>query len=63
MEDRETALHNIAAALTRIAEAIIRAMQGVDIIKSFEDQPDALRLFVAQGGDRIKIELSPVLRG
>lgn len=63
MEDRETALHSIAAALTRIAEAIIRAMPGVDIIKSFEDQPDALRLFVAQGGDRIKIELSPVLRG
>jgi predicted nucleotidyltransferase component of viral defense system len=63
MEDRDTALGNIAAALTRIAETIIKAMPGVDIIKSFEDQPDALRLFVAQGGDRIKIELSPVLRG
>lgn len=60
MEDRDTALGNIAAALTLIAETIIKAMPGVDIIKSFEDQPDALRLFVAQGGDRIKIELSPV---
>lgn len=63
MEDRDAALGNIAAALTRIAETIIKAMPGVDVIKSFEDQPDALRLFVAQGGDRIKIELSPVLRG
>lgn len=58
----DTALGNIAAALTRIAETIIKAMPGVDIIKSFEDRPDALRLFVAQGGGRIKIELSPVLR-
>ncbi|MEK1929854.1 MAG: nucleotidyl transferase AbiEii/AbiGii toxin family protein [Pararhizobium sp.] len=60
MEDRDTALGKLAAALTLIAETIIKAMPGVDIIKSFEDQPDALRLFVAQGGDRIKIELSPV---
>ena len=36
---------------------------GTEIIRSFEARADALRLFVTQGGDRIKIELSPVLRG
>ncbi|WP_198421198.1 nucleotidyl transferase AbiEii/AbiGii toxin family protein [Mesorhizobium carmichaelinearum] len=39
------------------------AMPDTEIIRSYEDQRDALRLFVTQGADRIKIELSPVLRG
>ncbi|MGX5802616.1 nucleotidyl transferase AbiEii/AbiGii toxin family protein [Bradyrhizobium sp. Arg314] len=63
MDDRDAALRNIADALGRIADAIIAAMPGTEIVRSFENQPDALRLFVSQGGDRIKIELSPVLRG
>ncbi|WP_248448200.1 nucleotidyl transferase AbiEii/AbiGii toxin family protein [Sinorhizobium meliloti] len=63
MDDRETALTNIAAALGRIADSIQKAMPSSELIRSFEDRADALRLFVSQGGDRIKIELSPVLRG
>lgn len=63
MEDRDAALKHIAEALGRIADAIARAMPDAEIIRSFEDRADALRLFVTQGGDRIKIELSPVLRG
>jgi predicted nucleotidyltransferase component of viral defense system len=63
MDDRKTALKNITTALGRIADSIQKAMPGSEIIRSFEDRADALRLFVLQGGDRIKIELSPVLRG
>lgn len=63
MDDRDAVLRNVAEALARIADAIIAAMPGTEIVRSFEHQADALRLFVAQGGDRIKIELSPVLRG
>lgn len=63
MDDRDTALKNITAALDRIAAAILQAMPEAKIIKSFEMQADALRLFVTQAGERIKIELSPVLRG
>lgn len=63
MDDRDTALKNIAEALSRIAETIVAAMPGAETIRSFEHQADALRLFVSQGDDRIKIELSPVLRG
>ncbi|RWM05640.1 nucleotidyl transferase AbiEii/AbiGii toxin family protein [Mesorhizobium sp.] len=63
MDDRDAALRNVAEALARIADAVIAAMPGTEIVRSFEHQADSLRLFVAQGGDRIKIELSPVLRG
>jgi predicted nucleotidyltransferase component of viral defense system len=63
MEDRDEALKNIAEALSRIADAIVKAMPDTEIIRSYDNQADALRLFVSQGSDRIKIELSPVLRG
>ncbi len=63
MDDRETALKNITTALDRIADAILKAMPDAQIIRSFEGRADALRLFVTQAGDRIKVELSPVLRG
>lgn len=63
MDDRDTALRRVAEALARIADAVIAALPGTEIIRSFEHQADALRLFVSQGDDRIKIELSPVLRG
>lgn len=63
MSDRDTALAETADALSRISDAILRTIRGTEVVKSFEQQRDALRLFVAQGNDRIKIELSPVLRG
>lgn len=63
MDDRDTALANITAALNRIADAILAAIPGTQIQKSFENRADALRLIVKQGDTQIKIELSPVLRG
>ncbi len=63
MDDRDTALANITAALNRIADSILAAIPGAQIQKSFESRADALRLIVKQGDVQIKIELSPVLRG
>ena len=63
MDDWDEVLVKVAEALSRIADAIARVMPDTEIIRSYEDQADALRLFVSQGRDRIKIELSPVLRG
>jgi predicted nucleotidyltransferase component of viral defense system len=63
MDDRDTALANITAALNRIADSILEAISGTQIQKSFESRADALRLIVTQGDVQIKIELSPVLRG
>ena len=63
MDERGTALENIRAALTRIADAIQKALPGSRIQKSFEQQSDALRLVVRDQDVQIKIELSPVLRG
>ncbi len=63
MDERDTALDNIRAALTRIADSIQKALPGSRIQKSFEQQSDALRLVVRDQDVQIKIELSPVLRG
>lgn len=63
MDDRDTALANITAALNRIADTILAAIPDTQIQKSFENRADALRLIVRQGDTQIKIELSPVLRG
>ena len=63
MDDRDTALANITAALNRIADSILAALPGTQIQKSFESRADALRLIVKQDDVQIKIELSPVLRG
>lgn len=62
LDDRETALKNVRSALSRIADKIKQQIPESDVIASHENT-DALRLFVMQGDVRIKIELSPVLRG
>jgi predicted nucleotidyltransferase component of viral defense system len=62
MDDRETALINIRAALTRISKLIVQTIPGSKVQDAHE-QSDALRLIVSQGEVRIKIELSPVIRG
>lgn len=62
LDDRDTALKNVRAALTRIAEKIKKEIPESEVISSHSNT-DALRLFVMQGDVRIKIELSPVLRG
>lgn len=63
MDDRDAALGAIHAALERIGEAIVAALKGARIQRSFEQQHDALRLIVRHNNAQIKIELSPVLRG
>ncbi|MHB1098535.1 MAG: nucleotidyl transferase AbiEii/AbiGii toxin family protein [Burkholderiales bacterium] len=63
LDGRDEALPKIRQTLARIADAIQRAIPGSTIIRSFEGAEDVLRMFVSVGGDQVKIELSPVLRG
>lgn len=62
LDDRETAIRNVREALSRIADEIRTTIPNTEIISSFVNS-DALRLIVSQGDVKIKIELSPVLRG
>lgn len=62
-QDRATALAAIRRALSTITDDLLRAIQGLSVHKAFDDKSDALRLIVGKGDARIKIELSPVLRG
>lgn len=62
MEDRETALLNIKAALSRLSKLIQQIIPGTKV-QNTHDQSDALRLIVSQDEIRIKVELSPVIRG
>ncbi len=62
MDDRETALINIRAALSRISKLIVQTIPGSKVQNAHE-QSEALRLIVSQGEVRIKVELSPVIRG
>ena len=62
MDDRETALINIRAALSRISKLITEKIPGSKVQDAHE-QSEALRLIVSQGEVRIKVELSPVIRG
>jgi predicted nucleotidyltransferase component of viral defense system len=62
MDDREIALINIRAALSRISKLIQQKIPGTNV-QNTHDQSDALRLIVSQDEIRIKVELSPVIRG
>lgn len=62
-EPRAAALPNIGTALDRIANSLQRRFAGLEVSKSYQEKPDALRLLLRRGEVRIKIELSPVLRG
>ncbi|MDR7208697.1 nucleotidyl transferase AbiEii/AbiGii toxin family protein [Flavobacterium piscis] len=62
MDDRDTALINIRAALSRISKLIQEKIPG-SRVQDAHDQSDALRLIVSQDEIRIKVELSPVIRG
>lgn len=62
MDNRETALVNIRAALSRISKLIEQKIPGCKV-QNTHDQSDALRLIVSQDEIRIKVELSPVIRG
>jgi predicted nucleotidyltransferase component of viral defense system len=62
MDDRETALLNIKAALSRLSILIQEKIPRTKV-QNTHDQSDALRLIVSQDEIRIKVELSPVIRG
>lgn len=62
MDDRDQALVKIRAALTRISKLIQQNVKGVKIQNAHE-QSDALRIIVQRGDVKVKIELSPVIRG
>ena len=62
-EGRIESLIRIQQALSSIAEDLEKTVTGISIHKAFEDKNDALRLIVSLKGVRIKVELSPVLRG
>ncbi|MGF7229921.1 nucleotidyl transferase AbiEii/AbiGii toxin family protein [Arachidicoccus sp.] len=61
-EGREEALINIRAALTRLSTLIKKTIPDIRIQNTHE-QSDALRLILQLGDVRIKVELSPVIRG
>jgi predicted nucleotidyltransferase component of viral defense system len=61
-EGREEALVNIRAALTRLSKLIKQTILGIRIQNTHE-QSDALRQILSIGDVRIKVELSPVIRG
>ena len=61
-EAREQALVNIRAALSRLSDLIKKTILGIHIQNTHE-QSDALRLILQLEDVRIKVELSPVIRG
>jgi predicted nucleotidyltransferase component of viral defense system len=62
LESRDETLDNVKAALDRIAARINQSLPNIQIQKAFTHS-DALRMVVSQHNVRVKIELSPVLRG
>ena len=64
IQDRETSLTEIDAAMKRIAIEISSAFVGVEISESLLPSSDkCVRLIVKYNGNQIKIEVTPVLRG
>lgn len=62
VQDRPTSLAEIGAALERIAAAIEHAFRGA-VVQRITAEGSLVKLFVRRGSARIKIEVSPVLRG
>jgi hypothetical protein len=62
MHGRDEALDNIRRALSRISEVITKSISGARV-QNTHQQSDALRLIVQKDDVRIKVELSPVIRG
>lgn len=62
LDDWDSALTNIRSALTRLSRLIKKTFPNVQIQNAHE-QGNALRLIVQQEEVRIKVELSPVIRG
>lgn len=62
-ESRDIALQNIKSALTRLSTLIKQTIAGVRVQKTHEQQANSLRLILQLNEIRIKVELSPVIRG
>jgi predicted nucleotidyltransferase component of viral defense system len=63
MDDRETALRNIKEALSRITAEIKHTIAGAKVQNTTEQQDNSLRIIVELGNVKVKVELSPVIRG
>src|SRR5215471_17498778 len=64
LADRKTSLAEIDAAMTRIAEHIQKGIPGVRVTSSkLKEEGIISKHFVELDGVRIKIEVTPVLRG
>lgn len=61
--ERTQALKQITEALSRIALRIKDVLRNAKVMEQFREKTDALRLIVSHHDVRVKIELSPVLRG
>jgi len=61
-EPREISLNNIREALSRLSLLIKKTIIGIRI-QDTHKQSDALRLILELGEVRVKLELSPVIRG
>jgi hypothetical protein len=63
IEDRETTLIGIDAALDRIRDDLLKNLRGVDVQRIAGGGNNDTRVLVRQGATEIKIETSPVARG
>lgn len=63
MEDRDASLENIRAALARITVSIKKSIAGAQVQNTTLQQDNSLRIIVSLNDVRVKIELSPVIRG
>lgn len=63
MNNRDKALGDIRQALSRISKRITDTLANVTVFEVFKDKTDALRLIIGRNNVKVKIELSPVLRG
>lgn len=62
VQDRATSLFEVAAALERIASAIESRLRGSNVQRTIVEG-QLIKLVAWRGGARVKIEVSPVLRG
>jgi len=63
MNNRDKALDDITRSLSRISKRIADTLTNVIVFEVFKDKTDALRLIIGRNNVKVKIELSPVLRG
>ncbi|MGV1832820.1 nucleotidyl transferase AbiEii/AbiGii toxin family protein [Agrobacterium vitis] len=63
IQDRDTTLSGIDAALDRIRDDLLKNLRGVDVQRIAGGGNNDTRVLVRQGATEIKIETSPVARG